>query len=125
MGITSTPRVFAHTPNGDGEWHFLVDHLTGTADRAAAFAAPFGTEELARTVGWLHDAGKCSEVFSAYLRSCHAEGDEAAKRAFPSRDHKTPGALRASRLDSGDLGPFLVVGTRQSIWPRTPSQPSR
>lgn len=99
--------AYAHTPNGSGEWHLLADHLAGTAERAAAFAEPFGAADLARTAGWLHDAGKCSCTFSAYLRAC-ATDTEAAKRAFPKRDHKTPGALRASSLDR-TKGPLLAT----------------
>lgn len=107
-----TPRrhAYAHTPNGQGDWHLLVDHLRGTAEPAAAFADPFGAAELARTAGWLHDAGKCSDTFSAYLRACDADGNAAARRAFPvgTRDHKRPGALRASQID-GYLGPLLAT----------------
>ncbi|MGI8810730.1 MAG: CRISPR-associated endonuclease Cas3'' [Acidimicrobiales bacterium] len=104
-------RALAHTPGQNGEWHLLVDHLTGTAERAAEFARPFGAAEVARTVGWLHDAGKCSDTFSAYLLACDAQGDEATKRnpAFRSRDHKTPGALRAASLDNAGVGPFLAA----------------
>ncbi len=101
-------RVFAHTPNADGEWHLLVDHLRSTAERAAAFAEPFGAAHLARIVGWLHDAGKCSQTFAAYLAACHAEGSRRAQKAFPDRDHKTPGALRASTIDR-PFGPLLAA----------------
>jgi len=72
-------QAFAHTPGANGEWHLLVDHLAGTAERAADFARRFGAAEVAGTVGWLHDAGKCSDTFSAYLVAC-AEDDKAAKR---------------------------------------------
>lgn len=103
-----TRRVLAHTPNGHGEWHLLVDHLRGTADRAAAFAESFDAAELGRIAGWLHDAGKCSTVFGEYLQACHAAGDKAAKKAFPSRDHKIAGAVRAAALDRA-LGPLLAA----------------
>lgn len=100
-------RVFAHTPNEGGNWHLLADHLAGTAERAARFAEAFGAAELGRAAGWLHDAGKCSETFSAYLAAA-AKAREDAKRRFPSRDHKRPGAMRASRLHP-IAGPLLAT----------------
>jgi CRISPR-associated endonuclease/helicase Cas3 len=101
-------RIFAHTPNADGEWHLLVDHLRGTAERAASFAEPFGASHFAQIVGWLHDAGKCSQTFAAYLNACHVEGSQSAQKTFRERDHKTPGALRASTLDRA-FGPLLAA----------------
>lgn len=100
--------LYAHTPNDPGHWHLLRDHLQGTAERAEAFANPFGAAEAARTAGWLHDIGKCSSTFAAYLQVCAKEGTEAGKRSFPSRDHKSAGALRASEL-AGMNG--LLAGT--------------
>lgn len=89
-------RAFAHTPNVGGSWHLLSDHLRGTGELAAEFAHRFGGDDLARTAGWLHDVGKCSCAFSAYLQTCDASGDEEAKRAYPRRDHKRAGAVLAN-----------------------------
>ncbi len=100
-------QVFAHTPDDDGTWHLLADHLAGTAERAARFAEPFGAEELGRAAGWLHDAGKCSATFSAYLAAA-AKTPEVAKRMFPARDHKRPGAVRAADLHT-ITGPLLAT----------------
>lgn len=100
-------QVFAHTPDDHGTWHLLADHLAGTAERAARFAEAFDAEELGRTAGWLHDAGKCSETFSAYLAAA-AKTPEGAKRMFPSRDHKRPGAVRAADLHP-IAGPLLAT----------------
>lgn len=101
-------QVFAHSPDDSGTWHLLADHLAGTAERAARFAEAFGAEELARTAGWLHDAGKCSETFSAYLAAA-AKAPETAKRMFPTRDHKRPGAVRAADLEPEVVGPLLAT----------------
>lgn len=100
-------QVFAHTPDDDGRWHLLADHLAGTAERAARFAKAFNAEELGRTAGWLHDAGKCSQTFSAYLAAA-AKAPDIARRKFPSRDHKRPGALRAAGLHP-IAGPLLAT----------------
>lgn len=97
----------AHTPNDAGNWHGLNDHLAGTAALARRFGAAFGAGEMAEAVGWLHDIGKCSDVFQAYLKTCEEEGNAVARTRYPSRDHKTAGALLVSKLDAGQLGPVL------------------
>lgn len=101
--------LYAHTPNAVGNWHLLSDHLLATAERAEAFADIFGAGEAARTAGWLHDVGKCSTTFAAYLQTCAREGSVAGKSAFTSRDHKSAGALRASGLP-GNMS-WLTAGT--------------
>lgn len=43
---------------GDGRKQTAAEHLNGTAERCALFAAPFGAEELGRLAGLSHDLGK-------------------------------------------------------------------
>jgi HD superfamily phosphohydrolase YqeK len=57
----------AHTPNEMGEWHRLDVHLTRVAELAQGFARSFGASDMARLVGFLHDVGKASSEFQAYL----------------------------------------------------------
>lgn len=95
QGTEAKGGPFAHTPNGEGNWHLLADHLVGTGKLAGEFASRFGAGDLARTAGWLHDVGKCSCAFSAYLETCSISGDEVGRRAFPKRDHKRAGAVIA------------------------------
>ncbi|MGQ0680418.1 MAG: CRISPR-associated helicase Cas3' [Actinomycetota bacterium] len=103
--------LYAHTPNKSGQWHLLVDHLRATAERAESFGAVFEAGEVARTVGWLHDVGKCSSTFAAYLQVCANEGSSAGRMQFPARDHKSAGALRASRLPgTGGLLAGTILG---------------
>ncbi|MFF4772550.1 CRISPR-associated helicase Cas3' [Microtetraspora fusca] len=52
--------IYAHSENGQGDWHTLTDHLRGTAELAARFAAPFGGERVAWWLGLLHDCGKAA-----------------------------------------------------------------
>ncbi|MFZ3090507.1 MAG: hypothetical protein WA240_07800 [Nitrospirota bacterium] len=51
---------YAHSIKGKPveEWHLLDEHLKGTAELAAAFAAEFGCSEWGRLAGLWHDAGK-------------------------------------------------------------------
>ncbi len=105
-------RCYAHSPNTSGAWHQLRDHLVGTAQLAAEFAAPFDGTGFASAIALLHDVGKASCVFSDYLRMCASDGSDAAKAAFPVRGHKTAGALLASSLHDhwGYLAATAILG---------------
>jgi CRISPR-associated endonuclease/helicase Cas3 len=80
----------------------LSTHLGAVGDRAAGFASAFGWEEAARTAGRLHDVGKASAAFQAYIRG-----------KGPSPDHSSAGAEAALAAYPGPLGrilAFLVAG---------------
>jgi len=69
---------------------------------AANFAAPFGWAEWAKLAGQLHDIGKASDAFLAYIRG-----------KGPSPDHSTAGAVEALRKygpQAGRLLAFAVAG---------------
>lgn len=91
--------LYAHTlpDRPRGEWEPLARHLGEVAEMAAGFAAGFGGGELARTIGLLHDVGKASERFQAYL-----EGKAA------STDHSTAGAQLAVERYKPKLGKLLA-----------------
>ena len=77
---------------GDGRKQTAAEHLNGTAERCALFAAPFGAEELGRLAGLSHDLGKYSMEFQRRL----AGG--------PKVDHATAGlCLLAYGAASGCL----------------------
>lgn len=80
-------RFFAHSSSDGGPLEPLREHLTLVAERAGAYAAPFGVEVEARLASLLHDAGKATEVFTLRLQG-KASG----------LDHWTPGAALALRL---------------------------
>lgn len=66
----NTSAPYAHTTNGSGEWLRLDAHSRRVGELAAKFAADFDASCLARLAGLLHDIGKSSESFQAYLQSC-------------------------------------------------------
>lgn len=99
---------FAHsTPDPDRRnWQPLSDHLTAVAVLARAFAASFGGGRAAELAGLLHDLGKYSAAFQAYL-----EGQGV------SVDHSTAGAqcvrgLPFQKMDRvmADLLSFVIAG---------------
>ena len=60
---------YAHstaTPDGSN-WQPLYDHLRQTALRAQSFGDKFGAGRAAALAGWLHDLGKYSEAYQAYI----------------------------------------------------------
>jgi CRISPR-associated endonuclease/helicase Cas3 len=81
---------YAHSlPNRPfNEWEGLAAHARSVAALAAEFAAIFGWEGMARAAGLLHDAGKASAEFQAYIH-----GDRPG-----SVDHSTKGARIATEL---------------------------
>ena len=75
--------LIAHSaPEDRGDSQSLYDHAENVAEMAADFAAPFDSEEIARWLGWWHDAGKADAGIQAYLQG---EGE--------SHDHSSVGML--------------------------------
>jgi CRISPR-associated endonuclease/helicase Cas3 len=83
--------------NGDRQW--LRDHLWGVGDKASANAAKIGLGTQGELIGLLHDLGKYSAAFQAYLGSAtgilNQDEDEEfvdADRLRGKIDHSTAGA---------------------------------
>lgn len=80
--------LIAHSaPDEGGEQQSLYDHAKNVAEMAADFAAPFDSEEVARWLGWWHDAGKAHPAVQAYLTA-----DDPSP---PGPDHSSVGMLAA------------------------------
>lgn len=82
---------------GDGRKQTAAEHLNGTAERCALFAAPFGAEELGRLAGLSHDLGKYSMEFQCRLDN------------GPKVDHATAGAFACWRMGQ-PLAAFAAAG---------------
>lgn len=82
---------------GDGRKQTAAEHLNGTAERCALFAAPFGAEELGRLAGLSHDLGKYSMEFQRRLDN------------GPKVDHATAGAFACWRMGQ-PLAAFAAAG---------------
>jgi len=63
-----TGDLFAHTPNQDGKWHYLEDHLKKVAKNASENAAYFNIKTPAFWIGLWHDLGKANPAFQKYLK---------------------------------------------------------
>ena len=58
---------YAHSGNGSGQWHRLVDHLRTVGTIAAGSARNAPWKEEARLAGLLHDLGKYGDRFQSRL----------------------------------------------------------
>ncbi len=107
--VTSLPLVYAHSrPDGcQSEWESLRCHLHAVGQTAARFGAAFGWAEAAQAAGKLHDIGKVSGIFQAYIRRSTADGESGLARGG---DHSTAGAREAVQLYGSVLGKLLAYG---------------
>lgn len=103
----AAPPFAAHHRLSDGAWQPLEDHLEGVAALAARFAGKLGLQDLGEVLGLLHDLGKFSPAFQAYLKSAigalNQDEDEDwvdAKSLKGKIDHSTAGAQFAWRFMS-------------------------
>ena len=93
--------VFAHSLVCEAEekWEPLADHLALVGEKAARFAGRFGADILGDVAGRMHDIGKMSAAFQAYIKD-----NGAAK----GPDHATAGAKEAGRLYGEKWGRILA-----------------
>lgn len=70
----------------DGREQTVLEHLKGTADLCAQFAAAFGAEEQGYLAGLAHDIGKYSLAFQRRLNG------------GPKVDHATAGAFECNNM---------------------------
>lgn len=91
--------VFAHSLPGEPRtrWEDLPDHLCRVGATAEAFATKFGAGKAALAAGLLHDIGKNSAAFQAYIGGSGS-----------SPDHSTAGAVEAIDLFPGSLGRLIA-----------------
>ena len=94
-------QIFAHSlPDQPHElWEKLLEHSEAVASLAALFAKPLGWSTLARVAGLLHDIGKLSPEFQAYIRGDRESGG----------DHSTAGARIAIDIYGEQFGRLIAA----------------
>ncbi len=106
-----SPIFYAHSVEGkpSEEWHPLDEHLKGTAELAASFAAEFGCGEWAYLTGLWHDIGKYSEDFQKMLL---ASADAHIETKSGWVDHSTAGAIHSTEKfkTAGRIFSYIIAG---------------
>ncbi len=111
-GSDATLPRLAHV-RADGRTQGLAQHLFGVADLAASFASKIGLANHGEVLGLLHDMGKYSDAFQAYLQSATGLLDPDADAEYVDAaglkgkiDHSTAGAQLAWETcrEHGSLG---------------------
>ncbi len=95
-------QMLAHISEDGARTQTIYEHLSGTAELAGAFAAPFGAQKEAAYAAQLHDIGKFSMNFQKRLHG----GDPV--------DHSTAGAQEA--IKAGHIpAAFAIAGHHSGI----------
>lgn len=86
----------------DGREQTVEEHLRGTAECCASFAAAFGVKSQGYFLGALHDVGKYSDEFQ--------------RRLFGGKkvDHATAGAIESAMVGA-EWGAFCIAGHHSGI----------
>ena len=91
-------EYLAHLVPEEQRQQTVLDHLRGTAELAAGFAAAFSAAEEGRRCALLHDIGKYSAAFQRRIRGSPEQVD-----------HSTAGAYEAAKREDA-AGAFCAAG---------------
>ena len=100
--MSTVPEFAAHHRAADDDWQTLSAHLIGVAALSKLFAGKAKLGKVGELLGLLHDLGKYSRAFQAYLKSAigalNQDEDEEWVDAISLKgkvDHSTAGAQMA------------------------------
>lgn len=88
--------------NKNGSKQFLIEHLLGTSNLSAKFAAVFGMENIGKCIGLYHDIGKYSNGFQNRILF---DG--------PKVDHSSAGAIEMKK--TFPIGAFCIAGHHSGL----------
>lgn len=97
-------ECLAHVRKEDGKKQPLIDHLTEVAESSERFAAKIGLGPHGGLIGFLHDLGKCSDMFQRYIKS--AEGI-----LNPDEDDYVDAAGLRGKIDHSTAGAQVIYQT--------------
>lgn len=107
-------KYYAHSLEGEPpeKWQPLEDHLQNVAKMAGEFAAVFGAKEWSSIAGELHDFGKGTKSWQAYLRKANQIVDEFSEFYSGHPNHAAEGAkyLFKNSKQAGKLLAYCIAG---------------
>jgi CRISPR-associated endonuclease/helicase Cas3 len=104
MGSDMAKYAHSLEDRPEADWEPLAHHLSAVGGRAAGFAAPFGASTLALAMGLLHDIGKCSDAYQAYISKGRIPGGPRGP------DHSSAGAKQSCAIYGKGLGGLMAFG---------------
>ena len=117
-----TAQLYAHsTENADQhDWEPLTDHLVSVGELAASYAAAFGSSELGRLAGVLHDLGKAKPQFQRRLVDASVQEPHSGEgaRFIADREQNLTGTMLAHCIAGHHTG--LSNGLTRDGSPSTP-----
>ncbi|MCL1993172.1 MAG: CRISPR-associated endonuclease Cas3'' [Spirochaetes bacterium] len=115
----------AKLPDGQWDEQPLEDHLRETAKLAEKFAREFNAGEWGYALGLLHDFGKATSQWQAYIRGKTGYEEEAASETPGRLEHSGPAAKLAEEVFGKGTGRFLsycIAGHHAGLADYTGSQ---
>jgi CRISPR-associated endonuclease/helicase Cas3 len=93
----------------------LLNHLYGTAELSAKFAAAFKNQEWGWLLGLWHDLGKYSDEFQEYIKVNSGYEEDDQKR--PKTDHTSAGAILAKEIYPNHWPPlaYCIAGHHSGL----------
>jgi CRISPR-associated endonuclease/helicase Cas3 len=107
MKQESKVRFAAHYRKSDGIVQSLKEHLEGSSTLACAFAGKIGLSSFGELIGLLHDFGKYTDVFQAYLLS-------AVGKLNPDDDEYVDAIGMKGKIDHSSAGAQYVWESLQN-----------
>ena len=111
--VGQKPCAYAHSREDlpKEQWQPLDAHLQDTATRASGYAEIFCSSDWAFNAGLLHDLGKASDDFQAYLLRENGLDDSEYDAGHGRVNHSSAGAALADQLKlPGRILAYLVAG---------------
>lgn len=105
--VDQMAEPIAHHRQSDGKSQPLWEHLQETSDLCGKFARAFGLQTAGKTLGWLHDLGKCSSSFQNYIRSVNGLMD-------PDSDNFVDVSSLKGKIDHSSAGAQIACQILQA-----------
>jgi len=109
-----TTPLIAHFRQKDNKPQYLEDHLSEVSSLTGEFADKIGLKEIGEALGFLHDFGKASQEFQAYIKSATGLID-------PEADEYIDFIARKGEIDHSSAGAQIIYRSLIGRYPLNPA----